>query len=194
MPWFNGRFRVESIRLPWWDYAAEGWYFITLCTKGRKCFFGEVVDDGVRLSGIGEIVAEEWEKTEEIRSGITLDEFVIMPNHLHGIIVIGSVNGKETPERETSYRETPHRGVSTEELPCDRSGALKANSLGAMIGQFKSVCTKRIRAAGFSDFAWQPRFYEHIIRNEQSLSEIREYIANNPAKWELDKDNPKNLL
>jgi len=179
MPRFKGKFRIESTRLPWWDYTTAGWYFMTVCTQRRKCFFGEVEGKSVRLSPIGGIVAEEWKRTEHIRPNVFLDEWVIMPNHLHGILII-------QPQRETAPRETFHRDVSTGKNAC----ALKANSLGSIIGQFKSVSTKRIRAAGFSDFAWQPRFYEHIIRNEQSLADIRQYMADNPVKWETDKDNP----
>jgi REP element-mobilizing transposase RayT len=104
-----------------------------------------------------------------------LDEFVVMPNHLHGILVITGDQGK-----------TSHRDVSTK-------ARLQSQSLGAMIGQFKSVCTKRIRGAGFLQFAWQSRFYEHIIRDERSIGSIRQYIVDNPVKWEFDDNNPKNF-
>ena len=131
----------------------------------------------------------------QIRKNVTLDEWVVMPNHLHGIVVIH--------EKETPQHETPHRGVSTEEpddcrdVPVARlsqtlPGRLCKGSLGAIVGQFKSVCTKRIWAAGH-DFAWQSRFYDEIIRSEASLSTIREYIQNNPLKWESDKNNPANI-
>ena len=108
-----------------------------------------------------------------VRQHVELDEFVVMPNHLHGILVIN-----EGPKK------TSHRDVSTKTY-------LRSQSLGAIIGQFKSVCTKRIRGCGFSRFGWQARFYEHIIRDESSLGNIRQYIVDNPAKWELDDDNPK---
>jgi REP element-mobilizing transposase RayT len=98
-----------------------------------------------------------------------------MPNHVHGIVVITEGQGK-----------TSHRDVSTK-------ANLQPDSLGAMIGQFKSICTKRIRGERFTQFGWQSRFYEHIIRDERSLGSIRQYIADNPAKWELDDDNPKNF-
>jgi len=104
-----------------------------------------------------------------------LDQFVVMPNHLHGIIVIEespAVSRASTPRRRASTRPRLHR-----------------NSLGSIIGQFKSVATKRIWAAGYRDFAWQPRFHDHIIRSEPSLNSIRRYIRDNPAKWALDKDN-----
>jgi len=177
---FKGKYRVESARLRGWDYSTAGSYFITVCTKGLKCFLGEVVDNQVYLSSVGQIVAEEWQRTEEIRPRVKLDEWVVMPNHLHGIIILEGDRGVEAGV------ETPRRGVST--LP-----ALKSNSLGSIIGQFKSVCTKRIRGAGVESFTWQSRFYDHIIRDERSLDEVRQYIAHHPLKWELDRNNPKSL-
>lgn len=152
---------------------------------------GGVFDGVIRLSPIGEIVAEEWQKAGLIRNNVTLDEWVVMPNHVHGIVFIN--------EEETLVPETPNRGVSTGEsgfcrdVPAARlnAGRLHKDSLGAIIGQFKSVCTKRIWMAGH-DFAWQSRFHDEIIRDEKSLGRVREYIRNNPVKWELDKDNPAN--
>ena len=118
---------------------------------------------------------EEWRRTATVRQQVGLDEFVIMPNHLHGILVFTG-----------DHKKTSYRDVSTK-------SRLRAQSLGAIIGQFKSVCTKRIRESGFSQFSWQSNFYEHIIRDEASLEKIRHYIVDNPAKWELDADNPKNF-
>lgn len=131
---------------------------------------GEVV-----LTPTGQIVEDEWRRTEMVRSTVCLGEWVVMPNHLHGILVINEGPGK-----------TSHRDVSTKSW-------LIAHSLGAIIGQFKSICTKRIRKSGFSQFSWQSNFYEHIIRDERSLGNIRQYIVDNPGKWELDEDNPKNF-
>jgi len=174
---FKGKYRIESTRLSGWDYTSAGWYFVTICTRNSVCSFGDIIDGNMYLSPIGEIVAEEWQKTPHIRPNVMLDEWVTMPNHLHGIIVIAPV---ETARWAVSTTRTPPR--------------LKAGSLGAIIGQIKSVCTKRIWAAGYTGFAWQTRFYDHIIRNETSLNRIRRYIVNNPAKWEEDKYNPANLL
>ena len=205
MTLFKNKYRIESMRLKGWDYAATGWYFVTLCTRGRECFFGDVVDGEMHLSAVGDIAAEEWQKTAIIRPNVELDQWVVMPNHIHGIIVIKraavetfrgnvSVEGNVSvagnasdPTEATPHREeTPHRGVSTK-------ARLKSGSVGAILGQFKSVCTKRIWAAGFLAFDWQPRFFDHIIRDESSLKDIRQYIVDNPAKWERDKNNPANL-
>lgn len=136
---------------------------------------GEFVDGSVILSPEGLIVEEEWRRTPTVRPDVDLDEFVVMPNHVHGIVVLAG-----------DHKKTSHRDVSTKPI-------LQAQSLGAMIGQCKSICTKRIRGAGFPQFSWQARFYEHIIRDERSLENIQQYIENNPAKWELDENNPKNF-
>lgn len=173
----KNKYRIESARCQHWDYTADGYYFVTICTRDRQCFFGDVIDGKMQLSAIGQIVAEEWQKTEQIRSNVQIDAWVVMPNHLHGIVIIRNHDV-----------ETFRRNVST----TDKS-RLKSNSLGSIIGQFKSVCTKRIWAAGFTDFKWQTRFYDQIVRDRESVSRIREYIINNPIRWESDKNNPKNV-
>jgi len=164
-----------------------------ICTRDHQRCFGDVIDGKMQLSPIGQIVAEEWQKTEQIRSNVQIDAWVIMPNHLHGIVIIHKPVETLQPDTliETLHPdtlvETFRRNVFT-----DKS-RLKPNSLGSIIGQFKSVCTKRIWAAGFPNFGWQTRFHDRIIRDEESASQIREYIINNPARWESDKNNPKNI-
>lgn len=165
---------VRSNRLPGWNYTEPWWYYVTICTRNHVCHFGRVVDATVLLSPAGRIVDEEWRRTERVRPNVKLDAYVVMPNHLHGIIAI--VNA-------------PHRGAST---PVS-SPTLAPDSLGSIIGQFKSVVTKRVRALGYSSFQWQPRFYDRIIRDEHSLHAIRDYIDLNPKKWDVDKGAPQNL-
>jgi len=180
MTLYKNRYRIESTRLPHWDYSSPGWYFVTICTKDRRSYFGEIVDGSVRLSAIGRIVADEWQKTAAIRSYVDIDEFVVMPNHIHGIVVIKPPANGEEPRVET-----PRRGVST-------TPRLQKASVGSIMGQFKIACTKRIWASGDREFGWQSRFHDHIIRGDRALTAIRDYIANNPAKWALDKENPAN--
>jgi len=209
---FRNRFRIPSTRLRGWDYASEGYYFVTICVKDRLTSLAKIIDGDVLLSPIGEIIAEEWEKTAEIRKKVKLDAWVIMPDHVHGIIgIVHPDNLKlEAPRREiveTPCRdneetprsdnvetprwknvETPRRGVST---PNAAAYSWKPNSLGSIIGQFKSKTTKRIRAAGYCGFIWQSRFYDHIIRDNDDLDRIRRYIQENPERWEKDR-NRKN--
>lgn len=186
---FREKYRVESTRLKNWDYSDPGYYFVTLCTKGRICYFGRIVNSQIVLSEIGKIVFEEWKETEKKRRNVKLDSWIVMPNHIHGIIVITKKceYPVETFRRNVStVRNVSGRDVST-------TTKLKPNSLGSVIGQFKSVCTKKIRQMGNDEFAWQSRFYDHIIRNGQSLNNIRQYIQYNPLRWEIDKNNPDSI-
>jgi len=177
MTLFRDKYRVESTRLKGWDYSAAGYYFLTICTRDRICFFGD-------------IVADEWMKTALIRPNVTMDEWIVMPNHLHGIIVIHDPPGPV---------ETPRRGVSTSSAPVQTprrgvSPTWKPNSLGSIVNQIKSVCTKRIWKSGHIDFGWQPRFYDRILRDESSLQKARQYVQENPASWDLDRDKPFHLF
>jgi putative transposase len=185
---FKDKYRIESTRLKGYNYSSPGWYFVTICTKDRVCCLSDVVDAHVHLSPIGDIVKDEWTRTPTIRPNVELDEWVIMPNHIHGIIVITHfLQTFDTPEfRQDVGAETFQRNVST-------ASRLKPNSLSSIIGQIKSICTKRIRAAGLGDFDWQERFFDEIIRSEKALNRIRQYVVNNPANWRNDKDNPANL-
>lgn len=162
---FKNKYKINSARLKEYDYAQPGMYFVTICTNDRKEFFGEIINGEMKLNEMGEIVKEEWLQTAIIRPNIFLDEWVIMPNHIHGIIEIKNV-------------ETPRWGVS----------------LGSIINQIKSICTKKIWKSGYVDFAWQSRFYDHIIRNDESLNKIREYIRINPQRWEEDRSNIENIF
>ena len=164
MSLFQNQYRIASTRLKDWDYTQAGWYFVTICAADRRCHFGRVTDGHVQLSSIGQIVEKEWLRAPEVRPNVALDAHVVMPNHLHGIIVIRH----DAPAQSI---DTPHK-VS-----------LKPGSLGAIVGQVKSICKKRIKAAGTSYFDWQRRFYDHIIRDDEGLSRIRNYIATNPKQW-----------
>jgi REP element-mobilizing transposase RayT len=187
---FRNRYRVESARLQGWDYRSAGWYFVTICTKDHVPFFGEVVDGEMVLSSIGSIVADEWQRTPNVRPNVMLDEWMVMPNHLHSIVVLQDRSaemprhGRDAPPRRDGPPGRLYGAAGTSRPP---PGRLLAGSIGAIVGQVKSVCTKRIWAAGYADFAWQPRFHDHVIRDHESLDRIRQYIANNPAKWEEDR-------
>ena len=178
---FRGKYRVESTRLKHWDYSSNGAYFITICTKNREFFFGEIVDGKMDYSRIGEMVKEEWENTKKIRSNVTLDEWVVMPNHIHGIVII-----------ENHNVETHCNASLPKKSQINQFGP-QSHNLAAIIRGFKGAATKQIHIAGFTTFAWQSRFYDHIIRNENELNQIREYIVNNPIKWDLDRNNSENL-
>ena len=175
---FKNKYRIKSDRLQGWDYGTPGYYFVTICTQNRMRWFGEVTGDKIVLSAVGEIAMQELEKTPQIRTNVSLEAWVVMPNHIHAILVILEEPGERAETPCTSV-ETPRRGVST--IKNWRPG-----TLGAIINQYKSMCTKRIRAMGCVDFGWQRRYYDHIIQNEKSLENIRTYILENPAKWGED--------
>ena len=204
---FKNKYKTQSNRLQSYNYSGNGMYFVTICTAYREYFFGEVVGGKMVLNGVGEIVKEELLKTSVIRQNIILDSQIIMPNHLHAIIeIINQPYGTEANRivevgGPTTSVETPRRGVSTGAQKGTYSFAgggfnpnWKPNSLGSVINQLKSVCTKKIRRK-FNPitFAWQSRFYDRIIRDENELNRIREYIQNNPAEWERDRNNIENI-
>ncbi len=182
---FKNKYRIASDRLQGWDYGTPGYYFVAICTQNQVRWFGEVTGNQIILSAVGEIAQQELEKTPQIRTNVSLEAWVVMPNHIHAILVILEGSGERAETSCTSVEtprtsvETPQRGVST--IKNWRPG-----TLGAIINQYKSMCTKRIRSMGCVDFAWQRRYYDHIIQDEKSLENIRTYILENPAKWSED--------
>ncbi len=163
----------RSIRLKDYDYSQAGAYFITICTQNRECLFGEIKDGQMRLNEMGKITAIEWENTSVLRPNIELDEWVVMPNHFHGIIII--LDGRGTARRAPTAVEQFGKPVS--------------GSIPTIIRSFKSAVTKRINEYRQMVGAklWQRNYWERIIRNETELNHIREYIHNNPDSWEQDK-------
>jgi REP element-mobilizing transposase RayT len=172
--------RRRSVRLKGYDYARSGQYFVTACTHRRELLFGEVIEGQMRRNALGDIVHAEWYATERIRPEIRLDAFIVMPNHLHGIIEIMAVGAK-------------HRvGATRRVAPTGRPTGPAPGSIGAILGQIKSLSKKainKIRATP-GRAVWQPNYHEHVIRNERELNRIREYIYNNPLRWPSDRENP----
>ena len=180
---FKNKFRIDSTRLKIWDYSTPWWCYVTICTKYMRCWFGDASHGKIVLNDVGKIVNEEWRRSKTVRDNVDLDYYVIMPNHIHGIIILDAVETtrgvvSKSDSEHLLEDKTSHRLVST---------TIKPNSLSSIVGQFKSIVTKRVRSSGYKNFAWQPRFYDHIIRNEKDLCWIRTYIQNNPLKWELDE-------
>jgi REP element-mobilizing transposase RayT len=181
----------HSIRLREYDYSQAGAYFVTICTLNRDCLFGESINEGILLNKFGDIAHDEWLKTAAIRKEIDLDEFVVMPNHVHGIIVITDNVGAtrwvarhdDDPGDGGDGNRATHRVAPT---------GPGTGTIGAIMGQYKSIVTKRINMIRINPGGpvWQRGYFERVIRDHRELAAIREYIANNPAKWLLDKDNP----
>lgn len=176
----------RSVRLPDYDYSQEGAYFVTICTYQRKCLLGEIENGEMHLNAFGKIIQEEWLCSTEIRKEIQLDEFVVMPNHLHGIVVITGDEG--------AHSVAPLVGAHGR-VPLQARLFRPPRSLGAFVAGFKSAAAKRINQIRRMPGApiWQRSFYEHVIRNLKSLYRIRQYTTENPHNWLLDDDNPINI-
>lgn len=185
MTQFQNKYRIETTRWKDWNYSQSGMYFITICTQGMRCCLGRIVAADVELSPWGTIVREEWLRTPKVRPNVTLDEWVIMPNHLHCILAITN------EPKDTSVPVETHSCASLQTQ--DRFGPRRRN-LAAAIRGFKATAARRIRLSGFREFAWQARYYEHVIQSEKALDGIREYILCNPMKWEFDKENPEGVF
>jgi putative transposase len=250
------RHHRRSIRLPGFDYASPGAYFVTICVHGGECFLGEVVDGEMRLNAWGQIALEEWLASEEIRHELDLDAFVVMPNHIHGIVWISArdsveahghgsasvgahgnapshpdvnrapahadadrahrraplpddapahVDGNAAPSRDTApvgaHGNAPSHPDPPSHADADRAHGRAplpnraARSLGSFIAGYKAAVTKRINQLRDTPGLpfWQRDYWEHVIRDEESLNRIRAYIESNPARWDQDQLHPAAL-
>jgi len=181
-------------RLTGYNYSQDGWYFITICAQDREHFFGKIINGKMQLSEIGKITQKCWQKIPIHFPDAKLDEFIIMPNHIHGIIVI-----KKTTVGNKNYcSDNGNKNFSSLRLPWQTKWS---RSLSSIVRGFKIGVTKWCRENKIvlnenycsTQFSWQKSFYDHIIRDEKSLNKIREYIADNPSKWERDRNNQKNF-
>ena len=176
-----------------YDYSQPGAYFMTICTDNRICYFGNVVD-GIMISfTIIEAVREIWLEIPKRFQCIDLDAFIIMPNHIHGIIIInkeGSSLIRQT--HKINYRNNPNMRFINQSPIKTNNWILTENSqqmVGKIIRYFKAKSSKIIHESGFQHFRWQRNYYEHVVRSAIELDCIREYIINNPVQWELDREN-----
>ena len=177
---------MKSIRLSNRNYAANGYYFVTICTHKKHCYFGELVNSKMQLSTIGKIADTFWLEIPQHSKSTHLDEYVIMPNHIHGIIVIDNPNN---PCRDVPWN-VPTSNDDLSQIMSELSP--KSSSLSTIVRSYKSSVSRWCRKNDYNNFTWQPRFYEHIVRNNGSLDKIREYIVNNLLKWFEDQNNPIN--
>jgi len=183
----------KSIRLSEYDYSIPNWYYITLCTHERRNLFGNIKNGKMILNEFGNVVEEEWIRTKEIRKYVDLDYYVIMPNHLHGIIIIEQSNDDVGAAHELGRGElnspTLDNTGRMQYAPTNDKFKSPSHTLGAIVRGFKSSLIKRLRElSGNPELKiWQRNYYEHIIRNELDLQNIRQYITLNPLKWENDE-------
>lgn len=170
----------RSLRLKGYDYRQAGAYFLTICTHERACVFGDVMNGVMVLNDAGLLVQDEWHKLVERFPHLFLDAFVVMPNHVHSIIHVGA----QFIAPSDMVENAAHSKTA------DSSAMNRAPTVGNIVRTFKAASTRRVRQGVLDTFAWQRNYYEHIIRNDQALSRIREYITNNPLQWSLDRENP----
>jgi REP element-mobilizing transposase RayT len=172
MALYKSTFRIESTRLEGYDYSQPGEYFVTICARNHECKLGEVIQEIMNLSNIGAIAKKCWEEIPEHFHNVELDEYVVMSNHIHGILIL---------------IDQANRDV---QLNVSTKISTKKGTLSVIIRTYKAAVTRECRRLGLNGFGWQPRFYEHIIRKEEDLENIRDYIINNPIKWFYDSENP----
>ncbi len=200
---FNNKYRVESTRLKNWDYSSNGYYYITICTKNKECLFGNIVEGEMKLSKVGESVLQGWNDSFVIREELLCDEYVIMPNHIHGIVIIDKSHIDISVETHgcASLPADAYDTMKTHDLD-NKNDIIETHSraslpyrtpksISSFIAGFKSAMTKRINEIRKTPGVpvWQDRFYDHIIRDEKSLQKIRTYIVNNPLNWQTDEMN-----
>lgn len=189
---YQDRYNINSTRLSGWDYSLSAYYFVTICTHNRVEYFGDVLIDNdgvasVALSDVGKIARNCWLDISNHFFNIMLDEWVIMPNHMHGIIQIDKIKFGGFGRDEAMPR------LYTGKHPQMSKISPQPQSLPVIIGSFKSAVSYKCHKQNL-DFHWQPRFYDRIIRTEQSLYKIRQYIKNNPSMWRRDRNNLESLI
>jgi len=195
---FQNKYRIPSARLSTWDYSSNGAYFITICMANRQHFLGYIINGEMHLSEIGKKVYKCWHDTPNHFPHFYLDEFIIMPNHVHGIVLIENPyidngNGFNVVEtrhalslRKTDTGQSKPEKTEEPKQPHPRFRNPGKNTLSSMIGSFKSSVTRYCNENKLP-FGWQSRFHDHIIRDNDEFHRIRIYIMNNPANWETDK-------
>ena len=200
MPYDPERHHRRSIRLKGYDYSQAGAYAVTLVSYGRETLFGEVVDGQMVLNAVGKVIAATWQWLAVRYPHVTLDAWVVMPNHLHGIIILAGddCRGEEAGDTISPSRRADAPASSPlhhhHPYPSPQPHGTQPGSLNAIIQAYKAESTRRLNRMlglyGSGNHIWQRDYYERIIRNERETDAIRAYIANNPIQWAVDRENP----
>jgi REP element-mobilizing transposase RayT len=180
---FNNKYRIPSARAQWWDYSEAGAYFVTICTDKRQHFFGEIVSAKLQATEFGLLAEKYWFEIPRQFNYTELGAFVVMPNHVHGILVINDLGHANVETRLIASLQAKSQtpgGITGTKNP------MLHDNISRVIRWYKGRCTyemRKIQAA----FGWQSRFYDHIIRNDDEYLRICQYIESNPDNWEHDK-------
>ncbi|WP_262966364.1 transposase [Methylobacter psychrophilus] len=209
---YKGKYRIPSARLKNWDYGSNAPYFVTICTDNKICFFGNIKEGKMYLSDLGQLANKYWLEMEQKFPFVVLDHFIVMPNHVHGII---NIDNPLSDSRDAIYRvsnsadnpddvDNPdpiYRVSNSADNPDAINRVSTVRNIGGVTGNnnpmlhenlsrfinwYKGRCSFEMRKIN-TKFSWQPRFHEHVIRNEEDYLKIAEYIQNNPRKWQEDK-------
>jgi putative transposase len=178
----------KSIRLKEYDYSQPGEYFITICTYDHKCILGEIINDEMRLNEVGKIVEKCWKEIPSHFMNVELDEFVVLPNHLHGIITINEPVKYIHPNTKNI-----NVGVQNFEPLQNIYQHIIPKSLGSIIRSYKAAVTHECLQCGYLDFRWQRNYFDRIIRNDKELDKIRDYIHNNGLQWVKKRNDSENF-
>lgn len=208
MKYDPGKHHRHSIRLKGYDYSRPGAYFVTICVKNRECLFGEIRNGKMMLNDFGRIIDYHWQRIPSHFQNAQLDEFVVMPDHFHGILWLVDDSGnmatnpggaKHSGQPIFSKQDDVARNASPPHhphppTPPNRPKGTQPGSLSAIIQNFTSITSRKINRIRKTPGAklWQRNYHEHIIRNERALANIRQYIINNPQKWKLDRKHSQN--
>ena len=196
---FNNKYRVASARAQWWDYGWNGAYFITICTASREHFFGEIQNGKMILSPTGVIADIIWHEIPNHHPNVELGDFVVMPNHIHGILILdkpGDNGGRRAVQTghalsvDNDIIETGHAlsllRDNAKTIGQQRFQNIGKNTVSSIVGSYKSAVTKHANRLGLGN-GWQPRFHDHIIRDDGEYQRISDYIVANPENWDRDK-------
>jgi len=190
------RHHRRSIRLPEYDYAQAGAYYVTIVAWHRECLFGEMVDKEMMLSRFGLVAKQQWEKLPNRFPNIELGAYMIMPNHIHGIISIAKRRGTVPVPKKYGVNEISNDNDISSEIQGGETPPLRTPTLGQIVAYFKYQSTKEMNLlddTGTVTKFWQRNYYEHVIRNETDLQNKTDYIEANPLLWDEDDENPINI-
>jgi REP element-mobilizing transposase RayT len=179
----------RSIRLPGYDYTGAGGYYVTIVAHNRTCLFGEIVNGEMSLNNLGQIAKREWARLPKRFKHVELGIYAIMPNHIHGIILIDDSRRGTADFADTTHTQDPSRATQ------EHFGKPVSGSIPTIIRSYKSAVALRIHYAQPNDDSpvWQRNYYEHVIRNTDDANRIHTYIESNPANWDIDKENPSRV-
>jgi putative transposase len=189
---YKNKYRIASSRASWWNYSWNAAYFITICTQNRIHYFGEISNQKMHLSSVGILADVFWHEIKNHSKNIELDAFVVMPNHIHGILIIdgNEIDNSQSPINKFLSNSNSDNIINNQQneltIGQQRFQNQGKNSVSSIIGSYKSAVTKHANRLNLEN-GWQTRFHDHIIRNEAEFDRIANYIENNVANWKEDK-------